>query len=198
MNLGLRIRNRRKELGMSVDELCRRIGKNRTTVYRYEKGDIENLPFDSIEQLAKALNTTPQYLMGWEAKEQKSKLSVTDGERTLGDVIKSLRINNNMSLVECSAELGISVDDLQGYENGSKQLSANAINEIARLFGMESVDVAELFLFAESEIDKYQFSKEYIEQVKAWNREFGCVALTEEERGRLFDFAKYLIWKRKQ
>ena len=36
-----------------------------------EKGDIENLPLDILEPIAKALSTTPAFLMGWE-KEQKN------------------------------------------------------------------------------------------------------------------------------
>lgn len=64
MDVGKRIRERRKELNISVDELAKKLNKNRTTVYRYEKGDIENLPMDILGPLAKALDTTPAYLMG--------------------------------------------------------------------------------------------------------------------------------------
>ena len=66
MNIGMRIKARRKELRISVDELAKRLGKDRSTVYRYEKGDIENLPLDILEPIAAALNTTPAYLMGWD------------------------------------------------------------------------------------------------------------------------------------
>ena len=65
MKVGDRIRAKRIDLGLSVDELAARLGKNRATVYRYEKGDIENLPVSVLEPLAKALQTTPEYLMGW-------------------------------------------------------------------------------------------------------------------------------------
>ena len=66
MTIGDRIKTRRKHLKMSADELGRRLGKDRSTIYRYEKGDIENLPLDILEPIAVALDTTPQYLMGWE------------------------------------------------------------------------------------------------------------------------------------
>jgi transcriptional regulator with XRE-family HTH domain len=65
LNVGKRIQDRRKELNMSVDELAKRLNKNRTTVYRYEKGDIENLPLGTLRPLAEILETTPAYLMGW-------------------------------------------------------------------------------------------------------------------------------------
>ena len=68
MKVGKRIKDRRNELQMSVDELATKLNKNRTTIYRYEKGDISNLPIDILKPLAKALDTTPQYLIGWENK----------------------------------------------------------------------------------------------------------------------------------
>ena len=68
MVIGKRIKQRRKEMKMSADELAKRLGKDRSTIYRYEKGDIENMPLDVLEPIATALNTTPQYLMGWEEK----------------------------------------------------------------------------------------------------------------------------------
>lgn len=44
MTVGERIKQRRLELHMSVDEVAAKLGKNRATVYRYESNDIENLP----------------------------------------------------------------------------------------------------------------------------------------------------------
>lgn len=68
MKAGKRIKDRRNELRMSVDELAEKLNKNRATIYRYEKGEIENLPLEMLERLAEALDTTPQYLIGWENK----------------------------------------------------------------------------------------------------------------------------------
>ena len=66
MNTSDRIKQRRLEIGLSADELATRIGKSRATIYRYENGDIENMPTSVLEPLAKALDTTPADLMGWE------------------------------------------------------------------------------------------------------------------------------------
>lgn len=65
MTVGERIKQQRQALGLSVDELAKRLGKNRATVYRYESNEIENLPLPVLEPLARALQTTPGYLMGW-------------------------------------------------------------------------------------------------------------------------------------
>ena len=50
---------------MTSDELADELGKSRATIYRYENGDIKNLPTTILEPLAEALHTTPAYLMGW-------------------------------------------------------------------------------------------------------------------------------------
>ncbi len=63
---GERIKERRKQLNMSADELAEKLGVSRSTIFRYEKGDIDKVPAEYMNVLAKALRTTPAYLMGWE------------------------------------------------------------------------------------------------------------------------------------
>lgn len=66
MTIGQRIRERRKELGLSQEELARRLGnKSRASVCTVEK-DKEDMTTTRIKQYADALETTPAYLMGWE------------------------------------------------------------------------------------------------------------------------------------
>lgn len=66
MSIGDRIKRRRQEIGLTVDQVADKIGKNRATVYRYESSEIEKFPIDILSPLAEALRTTPAYLMGWE------------------------------------------------------------------------------------------------------------------------------------
>lgn len=69
MDIGKRIKQRRKELGISAEYIAEKIGVNPATVYRYESADIMNIGIDKIELLAAALRTTPAYIMGWEEEE---------------------------------------------------------------------------------------------------------------------------------
>ena len=104
MAIGDRIKSRRKHLKMSAEELAKRIGKDRSTVFRYEKGDIENLPLDILEPIAKALGTTPQYLMGWDEVQKKND--------TLADIV--LRLQTDDIFLEAVESL---------YEMDSEKLS---------------------------------------------------------------------------
>lgn len=78
MRIGERIKQRRLELGYTADALAKLLNKNRATIYRYENGDIENMPIDVLEPLAKALNTTPAYLMGWQEPHQQNESIMSD------------------------------------------------------------------------------------------------------------------------
>ena len=59
MSVGNRIRQRRLELGLSGEEVGKMLGVNKTTVYRYEKGEIDKMPIEVVEKLSVALRTTP-------------------------------------------------------------------------------------------------------------------------------------------
>ena len=91
MNIGKRIKQRRKELGMSADKLGELLGKDRSTIFRYEKGDIENLPLDILKPIAIALKTTPTYLMGWEDKKSTpDEQTLTEGEQLLLNLFRQI------------------------------------------------------------------------------------------------------------
>nr|DAQ36970.1 MAG TPA: Repressor protein CI [Caudoviricetes sp.] len=66
MNVGERIKQRRKDLKMSADELAASVGVSRSTIFRYEKGDIEKVGPDVLKKIADRLNVSPADLMGWD------------------------------------------------------------------------------------------------------------------------------------
>ena len=65
MKIGQRIKQRREELGIGQTHLAERIGTSKQNLYKYENSIITNIPADKVEAIAKALYTTPAYLMGW-------------------------------------------------------------------------------------------------------------------------------------
>ena len=65
MGLAENIKNARKALKMSQDELADAIGANRVTISRYETGSyLPSVP--ALQRLAEALQTTPSQLTGEE------------------------------------------------------------------------------------------------------------------------------------
>ena len=61
-----KIKFNREKLGYTLEELSKLVGVSAPTIQRYESGEIKNVRRDKIAKLAKALDVTPSYLMGWE------------------------------------------------------------------------------------------------------------------------------------
>lgn len=61
-----RIFQKKSELNLSYQDMSEKTGLSKSTLQRYITGDIRNLGLDKLEILAKALDVTPSYLMGWE------------------------------------------------------------------------------------------------------------------------------------
>jgi len=62
--VGERIKERRTELGLSMPELGKRIGVNKSTIQRYEADGVDPKRTMIINGLAEALLTTPEWLTG--------------------------------------------------------------------------------------------------------------------------------------
>ena len=65
MDIGKRIKDRRKQLGISAETLAEAISVSPATIYRYESGDIEHMGIDKLTPIARYLGTNEAYLMGW-------------------------------------------------------------------------------------------------------------------------------------
>ena len=66
MDIGEKMKNRRIELGLSLEAVGDIVGVGKSTVRKWENGFIKNMGRDKIALVAKALRVTPGYLMGWE------------------------------------------------------------------------------------------------------------------------------------
>ena len=75
MTIGERIKNRREELGLSQEDVAKRLGyKSRSSVNKIEMARI--IPAKKIDKMASILDCSPGYLMGWMEDEQKSNIHI--------------------------------------------------------------------------------------------------------------------------
>ena len=65
MTVGDRIRKQRELAGITQTDLANMVKVSKQTLNKYEKNTITNIPSDKIEEIAKVLNISPAYLMGW-------------------------------------------------------------------------------------------------------------------------------------
>lgn len=59
-----RMRARRLELGLSLQELANRTGLNKSTLQRYETGQIDKLPLERAQAIARGLETSVEFILG--------------------------------------------------------------------------------------------------------------------------------------
>lgn len=98
--IGRNIAERRKELGLTQEELASRMGyKSKSTINKIELGK-NDIPQSKIVRFAEVLKTTPAYLMGWlEDEEEKNNDTITD-------IVVRMRTDSNfLSVVKAVHEL---------------------------------------------------------------------------------------------
>lgn len=90
--IGKNIRRRRVELGLSQEELAERCGfKSKSSINKMEAG-VQGLPQSKIITVAKALETTPGYIMGWEGVEESQQPEYYTDEAT-ADLAQAMATN---------------------------------------------------------------------------------------------------------
>ena len=92
--VGDNILQKRKELGMTQEELAKRLGyKSKSTINKIEMG-INDVPQSKIVRFAEILCTTPAYLMGWKEENEKGNspdvFELTEGEMMLLELFRQI------------------------------------------------------------------------------------------------------------
>ena len=65
-HIGLKIKERRMELGLTQEELAAKMGyKSKSAINKIELG-VNDVSQSKVVKLAEALHTTPAHLMGWD------------------------------------------------------------------------------------------------------------------------------------
>lgn len=88
MSIGAKVRDLRIASGMTQEELAKKLGyASRVSVNKIECG--RPVTQKIVVKLADALNTTPQYLMGWESDTvpQVSDIHIDNADSDLNEVI---------------------------------------------------------------------------------------------------------------
>lgn len=108
--IGDRIKMRRQELGLTQEELAKRMGyKSKSTVNKVETGK-NDVNQSTAVKYAEALNTTVAYLMGWETLSDK--IMETD---PLGKAISKTNPNTHIRKEIIKRK---SLDEIYDYLNG--------------------------------------------------------------------------------
>lgn len=129
-----RIKERRLKLEMSYQDLSNATGISKSTLQRYETGYIKKVPINQIESLAKALHTTPSYLMGWDntvTEAPSVPLTPRDERQIAADLEKMLA---DLDSKNAMAAMGGTVEDDEDREllKASLQATMRLAKKIAK------------------------------------------------------------------
>lgn len=114
MKVHERLKARRKELGLTADEVAEAINVSRATYYRYESGEIEKLPTTIVPQLSKILRVYVPYLMGW------------DDNETLNNAVLNLLKSDDKELIDMLYDISIMTpEELNKLKTAYKILKSN-------------------------------------------------------------------------
>lgn len=92
MEINKIIKARRQELGLTLKDVAKALGIAESTVSRYESSDIQNMGIDKIEALAKVLQCSPAYLMGWDKSPEPTTLAAHfDGDEYTEEELEEIR-----------------------------------------------------------------------------------------------------------
>jgi transcriptional regulator with XRE-family HTH domain len=92
MTLGKRIEQKRLSKNLKKKELAKLINVHDTLIGKYERDEVD-LGLSKIKELARVLDTTPAYLMGWEDN-QKENIDIANMVNDLMD-----NLNSNQALM---------------------------------------------------------------------------------------------------
>ena len=77
MDMADRIKQQRIKMGYTQEELGQKLGLQKSAIAKYENGRVENMKRSVIVNMAKVLECSPAYLMGWEAEAPEEKPAFT-------------------------------------------------------------------------------------------------------------------------
>ena len=96
------ISNKRKELGLTLEEVANKVGVSKSTVKKWESGYIKNMRRDNMALLADALHISPMDLLTDDFKSNDSTGYYTDPETA--ELAEKLRTDPDMKVLFSAAK----------------------------------------------------------------------------------------------
>jgi repressor LexA len=96
MEVGTLLKSKREALGLTLEDVAEAVGINKSTILRWERGDINNMKRDKISKLADTLQISPLEILGIEPK--------NNSLESKSNLVQSL---NDLSIPKNDSELSL-------------------------------------------------------------------------------------------
>lgn len=145
MEMGQRIKERRIAMHLTQEELAAKLGLQKSAVAKYENGRVENIKRSVIQRMAKILDCSPCYLMGWE--DPINNLSPITLRPDESELLESYNDLNDVG----KKKVRVYASDLKAnYGDAPALLAAHTRTDIAPDPEGEAADVAKVIQIAKS------------------------------------------------
>lgn len=143
MSIGERIRAYRESNKMSQEELGKKVGLSKNSIYLYEKG--ERIPqSDNLIKIADALHITPNLLLGIPVSNARISTQILEIPLLSMEAIASCGVGNGLSGVDLQAADTIFIEqsDLHRYDDLRKPFAIRTEGDSMEGAGLEEGSVA--------------------------------------------------------
>ncbi len=133
--LGEKIRQARKELGLTQVELGRLLGLTQNSVSLYEKG-LNQPSSESLTKLSQILHVTTDYLLGTDEPSDVPVSTPSLNWTTVAEKLKKLREVRGHTMEQAAASINIAPETWQGWESGQVPIPLDALSVISKAYGV--------------------------------------------------------------
>lgn len=163
--IGQRIKTLRKSKKMSMAKLGELVGLHESTINRYEQGKIKGFDIDKVKDFAKALSTTPAFLMGW-----------SDDKFNFSHNLAYLMSYNRINIEKISKETNIACDRMNYLLDEKDDPTINELFSLSNFFNISRDELLTSRLASFSECPEDNLSK--YDEIEA-NFNFGIRQIVE-------------------
>ena len=120
----INLEQRRKELGLTLEEVGRYVGVSKSTVKKWETGYIDNMKRDKIALLSQVLQVSPLALLGIEdvAQPQQSEIETLYNQLDTNDKIELRGIIKGMLYADKYKKTNSIADDINNIMKAAENL----------------------------------------------------------------------------
>lgn len=111
--IGKRIKQSREAADMSLNDVGKKLNLNKSTILRYENGEMAKVKAPIIEQLAAVLRVSPHYLMGWSDNPQTENCCTIDDTPISNNEMDLIRIFRQLDLLGQNAVVNEALSELK-------------------------------------------------------------------------------------
>lgn len=86
--MGKRIKQKREELNLTLEDLGKKLGVTKSTISKYERGEIQQIKRAHVEELSKILHCSPEWLMGFDTAKDVRVVYSADGHEPVEALVE--------------------------------------------------------------------------------------------------------------